>query len=220
MIFNSLLDRPLGQKLWDYQHLKQALKPADFLLLICSYNLQVADYVDVLFMQKMAKIIVVSGGSKDRQGMARLPWDEPEHKVFTNRLMELGGKKGNIIVEDKAMTMHESIVNTREKLTAIPETEYHNGLIVLPPHSERRAYATAKKDWPEIDWQVSSPNVTYDNYIKEYDEESLIHLLVGEVQRTIEFGDQDLIEKQEIPEDVMEAYKKLLDKGYVKRLLK
>jgi len=220
MIFNSLLDRPLAKTLWDYQLLKHPLKPADFLLLVCSYNLEVADYVDVLSMQKMAKTIVVSGGSKDRQGMARLNWDKPEHVFFTNRLMELGGDKHNIIVEKKAMTLSQSIQNSREKLLAVPEREYHTGLIALPPHGERRAFATAQKEWPEIDWQVTSPNVTYDDYITQYDEENLIHLLVGEVQRTINYGDKDYIIKQDILDDVMDAYKKLLDKGYTKRLIK
>jgi hypothetical protein len=220
MIFDSLLDRPLAQTLWDFNKLKHALKPADFLLLVCSYNLDVADYVDVLFMQKMGKVIVVSGGSTDMQGMARLPRDEPEWKEFKERLQELGNAENDIIVEDQAMRLFESIANTREKLTADTQGEYNNGIIVLPPHCERRAFATAQKEWPNVNWQVTSPNVTYDDYIHKYDEENLIHLLVGETQRIIDYGDKDFIEKQEMPDDVKAAYKKLLDKGYTKHLNK
>ncbi len=220
MIFDSLLDRPLAQTLWDYNKLKHALKPADFLLLIGSYNLDVADYVDVLFMQKMGKVIVVSGASTDMQGMARLPRDEPEWKEFKERLKELGNAENDIIVEDKAMRISESIANTRDKLLADTQGEYNNGIIIMPPHYERRAFATAQREWPDVNWQVTSPNVTYDDYINQYDEENLIHLLVGDTQRIIDYGERDLIVKQEITEDAMTAYKKLRDKGYTKHLNK
>lgn len=215
MLFNQLLDRPLAQKLWDYSHMKHALKPADFLFVRCSYNLDVADYTDILSMQKKGKTIILSGGSKDMQGMARRPRRKKESHVFLERLVELGSNKDEIIVEDKSMNMAERFKNTKAIL-AERSLELQTGLIVTTPHTERRAHATAQIEWPEIDWQVTSPNLTYDNYVDKFDEEALIELLVSDVWKVKNYATEGQITLKPIPDDVEDAFNRLVKKGYTK----
>jgi hypothetical protein len=143
MLFNQLLDRPLAQKLWDYNHMKQALRPADFLFVMCSYNLDVADYTDILFMQKMGKFIVLSGGLAHQTDMLRTGWSDPEAHVFKERLMELGGKEKDIIIEDKSTNCGENVTFTKELLKD-NDPEVQTGLIIQKPYMERRALATAQ----------------------------------------------------------------------------
>lgn len=153
-MINHLLDRPLAKILWDYNHMNQPLRRADFLFIMCSYNLDVADYADILFMQKMGKHIVVSGGIAHQDDLLRPTWDEPEAIVFKNRLMELGGKEENITIEDKATNCGENVRFTKAIIEK-KKPDFTTGLILQKPYMERRAYATACKQWPEIDWQVT-----------------------------------------------------------------
>lgn len=217
MLFNPLLDRPHAQILWDYNQMKQPLKPADFIFVLCSYNLDIADYADILFMQKMGKFIAVSGGMGHKGGMLRMPWDEPESHVFKERLIELGNKENNLVIEDQSRNTGENIQFTK-KLLEGHDPELKTGLIVQKPYMERRAYAAAMKQWPEIEWQVTSPTITYDDYIEKFDEERLINIIVGDTWRIKEYAKQGYQIPQEMPDEVETSLKELIKKGYTKHI--
>lgn len=217
MILNELLDRPLAQMLWDYNHLNQPLRPADFIFVMCSYDLDVADRANILFQQKMGKFIALSGGEAHRTDLLRTDWDDPEAVVFKNRLLDLCVSPDDITVEDKSTNCGENVTFTKEILKD-HEPALQTGLIVQKPYMERRALATASKQWPEIEWQVTSSNVSYDDYIKKYDEAKLIHIMVGDTWRVKDYAAKGFQTEQEMPEEVETALKKLIDRGYTKHI--
>lgn len=219
MIVNELLDRPLALTLWDYNHLNQPLRPADFLFVMCSYNLEVADRANILFQQKMGKFIALSGGEAHLTDLLRTDWDEAEAIVFKKRLQSLCVSPSDIVVEDKATNCGENIAFTKEILKD-REPAVTTGLIVQKPYMERRALATAEKQWPEIEWQVTSPNTSYEDYIKKHDEEKLIHIIVGDAWRVKEYAKQGFQTEQEMPEEVEDALERLIDRGYTKHISK
>lgn len=219
MIVNELLDRPLARVLWDYNHLKQPLKRSDFILVMCSHDLEVADYANIMFRQKMGDFVVLSGGIAHTDDLLRTTWDEPEAVVFKKRLLEIGMPASKIIVEDQATNSGENVQLTK-KILADKYPDLETGLIVQKPYMERRAYATAMKQWPEIKWQATSPNISYDDYIDKHDEERLINLVVGDTWRVKEYAKQGFQIPQDMPEEVETAMKNLIDRGYTKHIQK
>ena len=215
MIVDELLDRPHALILWDYLVLKQSLAPADFIFVMCSYNLNIADYAYILFQQGMGKKIVLSGGMVQTRDILIADWDDPEAVVFKNRLIELGMNKNDIIIEDKAEDTTQNAQYTRDLLAKeLPEVT--TGLIVHKPYMKRRAYMTACKEWPEITWKTTSPIISYEKYIDEFDEEKLINRLAREASKMKEEKDLKYQITPEKYEAVDNALKKLIAKGYKK----
>ena len=89
---------------------------------------------------------------------------------------------------------------------------------------ERRTYAAFKKQWPEKDCIVTSPQMTYEEYINDIsspiDKEKTINGLVGDLQRIKIYPEKGYSIEQEIPDSVWEAYEELIKLGYDKRLAK
>jgi len=56
MMMNTLLDRPLAKVLWDYNQLNKPMRRSDFIFVMCSYNLTVAEHAYILFRQKMGDL--------------------------------------------------------------------------------------------------------------------------------------------------------------------
>lgn len=52
------------ETLWDYMQLKHELKPADCLFVMCSNDVRVAEHAAKLYHQKLAPLIVFSGGGR------------------------------------------------------------------------------------------------------------------------------------------------------------
>jgi hypothetical protein len=213
MIVNELLDRPHAQILWDYLQLNQPLVKADFLFVMCSYNLNIADHAHILFQQGMGEKIVLSGGPVQTEDILINDWDDPEAIVFKNRLVEIGMKAENIIVEDRAEDTTQNAQLTKELLAEeLPEVS--TGLIVHKPYMERRAFMTTCQEWPEIEWRVTSPIITYEKYIAQFDEARTINRLVREAHALKDVEDtkfQVIPEKYEVVENALNA---LIDKGY------
>jgi len=132
-------------------------------------------------------------------------------------LFNPGNKEENIVIEDQSRNTGENIQFTKKILEG-RDPELKTGLILQKPYMERRAYATAMKQWPEIEWQVTSPNVTYDDYIEKFDEERLIHIIVGDTWRIKEYAEQGYQIPQEMPDEVEASLKELIKKGYTKHI--
>lgn len=217
MIVNELLDRPHAETLWNYNQLKQSLAPADFIFVMCSYNLDIADYAYILFQQKMGKKIVLSGGPTQTQDLLITDWDDPEAIVFRDHMVSRGMNKDDVIVEDTAEDTKQNVELTKALLAdELPEVT--SGLIVHKPYMERRAYTTACQDWPEIDWKITSPMSTYDKYVAKFDEEHLINRLVRETWAMKDETDPKFQILPEKLEDVTKAMNALIDRGYKKNI--
>lgn len=89
---------------------------------------------------------------------------------------------------------------------------------------ERRAYATFRKVWPEKSVLVTSPQVSMDDYLTRYSHASLserdvISIIVGDLQRIREYPARGFQVHQDIPDDVWDAFGKLVEAGYDTHLL-
>ena len=89
---------------------------------------------------------------------------------------------------------------------------------------DRRAYATFRKLWPEKKVLVTSPQVSFEQYLSEYTNESLssddvISIMVGDLQRIKLYPEKGFQIHQEIPDEIWAAYEELIRTGYDQHLI-
>jgi hypothetical protein len=87
---------------------------------------------------------------------------------------------------------------------------------------ERRSFATFRKLWPEKSVRVTSPQVTFDEYLESYAELSakdVVGIMVGDLQRIRVYAERGFQIPQEIPGDVWCAYEELVRDGYDQYLI-
>jgi uncharacterized SAM-binding protein YcdF (DUF218 family) len=93
-------------------------------------------------------------------------------------------------------------------------------LLISKPYMERRAFATCRRLWPEVEAVCASEPLEFDDYVMTIgDEKLVIDMLVGDLQRVIEYPKVGFAIEQEVPGEVHAAYESLLRAGFDSRLL-
>jgi hypothetical protein len=94
-------------------------------------------------------------------------------------------------------------------------------MLISTPYMERRAFATCQKVWPEAEVVCASEPLGFEEYVTSIgDIHLVIDMLVGDLQRVIEYPKLGFAVTQDVPDDVCKAYDRLLRAGYDSRLLK
>lgn len=209
--------RDAARQLWDYHQLHQALpERADLLLVGGSHDLRVAEYAAELALSHDFRAIVVSGGAGKITGSV---FKRPEAELFAEVMERNGVSKADILLETHARHSGENITLSRELLMKRGVT-VSTGVLVTKPYMERRFWATAAKQWPEVDWVVVSPEISFDEYPSEdTPEQRMIELMVGDCQRVKIYGESGIQVPQEIPADVWSAFEYLASNGYGAQLI-
>jgi uncharacterized SAM-binding protein YcdF (DUF218 family) len=92
-------------------------------------------------------------------------------------------------------------------------------MLISKPYMQRRAYATARKLWPEVSIVCASEDMSLDDYLKQMgDDKLVIDMLVGDLQRVIEYPARGFAIAQEVPAEVHDAYQRLITAGFDSRL--
>ncbi|SNB88863.1 MULTISPECIES: hypothetical protein [unclassified Streptomyces] len=91
----------------------------------------------------------------------------------------------------------------------------HSVLLISIPYMQRRAYATCRKQWPEVDPVCASQPMAFDEYAKEQDDEAeFISMMMGDTHRVMEYPRRGFAIEQEVPEHVRDAFERLRKRGY------
>lgn len=205
-----------AQRLWDFQQMGHEPRPCSVAIGLGSHDLGVADTTADLYHRGMAPLIVFTGATS-RTTRERMPRGEAEH--YRDRAVELGVPADAILVEPKARNTGENIRFSRTLLEErrIPVSSV---LLVSKPYEERRAYATARKLWPDVEWVSASTPMTLSEYVDSIrDARLVIDMLVGAQQRLMVYPRQGFMIEQEIPDDVAGAYERLRGEGFTSRLV-
>jgi len=207
--------RALAGKIWDYHHMHHPLERADAILVLCSYDTAVAERGAQLFLEGWAPLLIFSGGLGTIT--SRL-WSEPEADQFARIAVRMGVPADRILIENKSTNTGENVAFTRQLLAGrgIDPARF---ILVQKPYMERRAYATFRKRWPEKDAVVTSPQVSFDEYLARYSNDALssdevIGIMVGDLQRIRDYPARGFQIAQEIPADVWDAFEALVAAGY------
>jgi len=210
----------LAEKIWRYHQMKHPLEKADAILVLCSHDRKVAERGAELFLGGWAPLLVFSGGFGSITGSI---WTKPEADQFAEIAIAMGVPKERVLIENRSTNTGENILFTR-RLLAERKIDPQKFILVQKPYMERRAFATFRKIWPEKDVLVTSPQVSFDEYLDSYSASELssddvISIMVGDLQRIKIYAEQGFQIHQEIPEDVWSAYEELVRAGYDQHLI-
>lgn len=208
-----------AETIWDYHLMKHQLAKADAILVLCSHDERVAERGAQLFFEGWAPLLIFSGG----QGtITKKLWQEPEAERFARIAISLNVPPQNILIEAQSTNTGENIAFTKRLLIG-KGLNPRRFIVVQKPYMERRSYATFRKVWPEKEVIVTSPQVSFRDYLAEYANRSLtaadvIAIMVGDLQRIKVYPARGYQIEQEIPERVWQAFELLVRAGYDKYL--
>jgi uncharacterized SAM-binding protein YcdF (DUF218 family) len=206
----------LARRIWDYHHIGHSMREADCIVALGSHDVRVAERAAQVFLQGLAPLLVCSG----KLGALTLgTWTQPEAEIFAEIAVAKGVPRNRILVEARSTNTGENVGFTRS-LLAERGVEIRTVIAVQKPYMERRTYATFRKVWPEIDVCVTSPQIDFVDYPNErIAKDDVIHIMVGDLQRVMVYGERGYQIPQDVPADVRDAYEALIALGYTKRLI-
>ena len=212
--------RTLAQQLWDYHRLGHELVKSDAIVVLCSHDERVAERGAELFLDNWAPLLIFSGGLG---AITKGLWTEPEAIRFSRIAESMGVPPEDILIEDKSTNTGENVRYTRDLLRR-KNLDPNRFIAVQKPYMERRTYATFRKVWPEKELVVTSPQVSFDQYLDQYAHstltpEDVIAIMVGDLQRIRLYPDKGYQILQEIPVSVWAAYEELVQAGFDKYLV-
>ncbi|OJF78933.1 YdcF family protein [Nocardia seriolae] len=204
--------------LWDYNQLHHEPRPVDVGIGLGGHDFGVAAYTADLFHAGTFPLIVFTGANAPTT-VDLFPRGEAVH--FRERAIELGVPADAILVEPNATNTGDNIDFTR---TLLSEHGYLDSIksvmLVSRPYQQRRSYAICRKRWPEVDVVCGSLPLALDDYVANIgDVDRVINMLVGDPQRIWVYPTKGWAIEQEVPEIAQDAYRRLVDAGFTRRLL-
>lgn len=215
MITSEVLS--LAKQLWDYHHMNHELAKADCILALGSHDLRVADRAAELYLQGWAPLVIMSGGLGN---FTQEMWTEKEADKFAAIARQKGVPADAILIENQSTNTGENIMFTQQLLKS-KGLDIQRFIVVQKPYMERRSYATFKKHWPDKELMVTSPQIPFEEYAnEEIPIQKVIHIMAGDLQRIKLYPAKGFQIPQVIPDDVWEAYKRLIALGFDQHLMK
>jgi uncharacterized SAM-binding protein YcdF (DUF218 family) len=206
-----------AQLIWDYHQMGHQPRPCSAGIGLGSHDLGVAALAADLYHAGLFPVLVFTGANSPTTA-ARFPRGEAVH--YAEHAIELGVPQDAIIIEPRAANTGQNIEFSRRALdaAAIPVTSV---MLISKPYMQRRAYATMRKSWPGPEVVCASENLSFDDYLKSIgDDKLVIDMLVGDLQRVIDYPARGFAIAQDVPGSVMDAYRRLTAAGYDSRLMK
>ncbi|GAA3126274.1 uncharacterized SAM-binding protein YcdF (DUF218 family) [Kribbella aluminosa] len=205
-----------ARTIWDYHLMHHELEPTDVGIGLGSHDLGVATFAAKLYHEQLFPMIVFTGASS-RTTAARFPRGEAVH--YREHAIELGVPSAAIRIEPRATNTGENLTLTRDLLAAA-DTQASTVLLISKPYMERRAYATCRKVWPDVRAICASEPISFNDYLASIGDTKLVlDMLVGDLQRVIEYPALGFAIDQDIPDEVDTAYHRLISAGYTSRLM-
>jgi len=202
--------------IWDFHQMHHELRPCDAAIGLGSHDFGVPAYAAELYHAGMFPSLIFTGATNPTHP-ERFPRGEAVH--FREHALALGVPDSAILVEPAATNTGQNISLSRAVLASAGVTVTRVMLIAMP-YMQRRAYATCRLVWPEVDIVCASQPLEFDDYVKTIGDEKLVtNMLVGDLQRVIEYPQLGFAIEQEVPGEVHAAYQRLLTQGFTRRLL-
>ncbi|MFG3440004.1 YdcF family protein [Nonomuraea sp. NPDC047897] len=205
-----------ARTIWDYHQMRHEPSKCDVAIGLGSHDLGVAKTAAELYHAGWFSLLVFSGATSSTTA-ERFPRGEAVH--FREHALEAGVPDEAILLEPNATNTGQNITHSRDVLV---QAGIHprSVMLISKPYMERRAYATTRKVWPEVEVVCASDALELDDYVHSIgDPKLVIDMLVGDLQRVIEYPKFGYAIEQPIPGEVHDAYQSLLRAGFDSRLL-
>lgn len=201
--------------LWDYQLMRQPLRRCSVGIGLGSHDIRVASHAAALFLAGWFDVLVFTGANSSTT-TAVFPRGEAVH--YAEEAVRCGVPASSIILEPRAANTGENIAYSRQVLaeSGVPAESV---LLVSKPYMERRAYATTRRLWPEVDVVCASEPLSYDEYAAAIGSERfVIEMIVGDFQRVVDYPRLGFAIAQQVPDVALAACGRLRAAGYTGRL--
>lgn len=203
--------------LFDFNQMHHQVRPSSVGIGLGSHDPNVPVHAADLYHRGMFPLIVFTGANAPTT-KSRFPRGEAVH--FREIAIEHGVPTGAILIEPQARNTGENVALTRELLNR-QGIEAHSAVVICRPYQQRRAYATFREIWPELDVLCSSRPLPLPDYIATIgDPHFVIDMIVGDTQRVIEYPAAGFSSEQSVPNSVAAAYHRLVTAGFTSRLIK
>ena len=118
-----------------------------------------------------------------------------------------------MLLENRATNSGENFRFTDE-LFAACGLDIRSAVIVTKPYCERRAIATARKNWPARATTIGAHRRSFYDYLKtRIPLERVLSMMVGEVDRLRTYGARDFIAPETVPSPVLAAVRNAEARG-------
>lgn len=205
-----------AKTLWVYNLMHHKLVKSDAIIAMGSMDLRVAERAADLWRKNLAKVVVVAGG---HGRLTAHDWVESEAQKFRQVLVDKGVPDGNILVEGESTNSEENLRFSVELLLA-NRIDLKRVIVVTKPYMERRAFATWRNLYPNIDVLMASPVIAYERYPNaQISKDLMINILVGDTQRVKVYAEKGFSIAQDMPNKVSDALEKLILAGYTEHLV-
>jgi uncharacterized SAM-binding protein YcdF (DUF218 family) len=202
--------------IWEYHQMSHDVRPVSVGVGLGSHDLGVAAYAAELYRRGLFPELVFTGANSPTT-VSRFPRGEANH--YPDHAIELGVPASAVWVEPAATNTGQNITLTRE-LLASKGKQTESVLLISKPYMERRAYATCRKLWPEVQVVCASEPIEFSEYLTSIgDSRLVVDMLVGDLQRIIEYPSLGFAIEQDVPDEVLSAYRRLIDAGFTSRLM-
>ncbi len=192
------------------------LHPCDVGIGLGSHDLGVAVVATDLFRRGLFPYIVFTGANAPTT-VDRFPRGEAVH--YREYALGNGVPAESVLIEGRATNTAENLTLTRELLAA-REIKVRSVVLMSRPYQQRRAFATCRKLWPEVEVLCTSRPMSLNDYVASIgDVKRVIDMLVGDTQRIEEYAKRGFAIPQDVPADVRCAYARLVAAGYTSRLV-
>ena len=201
-------------RLWDYHRMHHELVNAEIILVFGSNDLRVAGHAAELWHGGLAPRILFSGA----RGRMTQDWADTEAASLARVALEAGVPAECVLTEDRATNTGENIRFSRELLAGRGLTP-STAIVVQKPYMERRTFAALGAQWPELECRMSSPALDFSEYCTgELTPELVLAAATGDFQRILDYPALGFATVQQVPEEVMAAYRLLVSEGFDSRL--
>lgn len=207
-----------AKTIWNYTKMSQTLQSADAIMAMGSMDMRVAERAAELWYKGLAPVIVVTGGQGRLTGTDT---SASEAQKFAEVLRAKAIPEHAILIEDKATNSAENFRFSMQLLQTQNDIEPAKIVAVTQPYMERRAYATAKKLFPNLQLQMASPEVSYEDYPTDaVPRELMVNIIIGELYRIQTYPGKGFTISQDVPAQVGTAMQILVERGFTKQLPK
>jgi uncharacterized SAM-binding protein YcdF (DUF218 family) len=204
------------RRVWAYHQMGHEPRPCSVAIGLGSHDLGVATAAAGLYAAGFFPLLVFSGGNSPTTRQ-RFPRGEAVH--YREHALELGVPDDAVLVETQAENTGQNIAFSRDLLRS-RGVEATSVMLISKPYMQRRSYATARKIWPEVDIVCASEDLTLEGYLRTIgDEKLVVDMLVGDLQRVIEYPRLGFAIEQDVPQEVIDAYDRLIGDGFDSRLI-
>lgn len=207
--------RPAAETLWRYHDLRHEPRRCDVGIGLGGRDLGAARVAVDLYHRGMFPLLVFTGARTPRSA-DRFP--RGEAVAYREYAVAAGVPPEAVLLEDRATNTYENIVFSR-RLLADHGVRPRSVLLVSRPYQQRRAYATCRRQWPEVEVVCAAVRQSLDEYVGGAgDAKRVIDAVVGDTQRVELYAARGFAVPQEVPPEVRAAYDRLVAAGYTGRL--